>query len=82
MHVWFVDFFEKILTLENENVRSLAVLDIGAGTGLVGQELRKRGHAGPLDALDGSEQMLNEARKKKVYQRTFYHIIRSNTKNA
>ena len=58
----------------------MAVRDIADGTGLVGQELRKRGHAGPLDAIDGSEQMLNVARRKKVYQRTFCHLIRPNTK--
>ena len=80
LHIKFVDFLEKIVTRENKNIRSLAILDLGAGTGLVGQELRERGHAGPIDALDGSEQMLNLARRKEVYQRTFYHIVRPNKK--
>ena len=43
-------------------------MDAGAGTGLVGVELRKFGFT-TIDALDISPGMLNEAKKKKVYKR-------------
>lgn len=43
------------------------VLDIGAGTGLVGLHLEKAG-VGPVDALDISAEMLEVAREKAVYR--------------
>lgn len=43
------------------------VLDAGAGTGLVGQELRKLGYA-DLTALDRSSGMLSHAQAKGVYR--------------
>lgn len=43
------------------------VLDIGAGTGLVGQALAERG-VGPLDATDLSPEMLEVAQGKGVYR--------------
>lgn len=43
------------------------VLDAGAGTGLVGQELAARG-VGPVDGLDISAQMLGVARRKGAYR--------------
>ncbi len=43
------------------------VLDAGAGTGLVGQLLSREGY-GRITAMDLSSGMLEEARKKKVYQ--------------
>lgn len=48
--------------------RNAAILDAGAGTGLVGEELNKRGYT-RLDALDYSREMLEEAEKKGVYRR-------------
>ena len=42
------------------------VLDAGAGTGLVGVELKRRGYAN-IEALDLSTGMLEEARKKEAY---------------
>lgn len=44
------------------------VLDVGAGTGLVGERLGAFG-AGPLDGIDLSPEMLAEARRKEVYRR-------------
>ncbi|XP_069139273.1 methyltransferase-like protein 27 [Argopecten irradians] len=44
-----------------------AILDIGGGTGLVGEELKKEGFE-IIDILDTSEQMLNIARQKHVYR--------------
>ncbi len=46
------------------------VLDVGAGTGLVGQGLVAAG-VGPVDALDLSEEMLAVARRKAAYR----HLI-------
>lgn len=43
------------------------ILDVGAGTGLVGQFLASRGFA-DLTALDFSPQMLERARQRQVYQ--------------
>lgn len=43
------------------------VLDVGAGTGLVGQGLAAAG-IGPLDAVDLSPEMLDVARSKGIYR--------------
>lgn len=44
------------------------VLDLGAGTGLVGERLAARG-IGPVDGVDISPEMLGQARGKRVYRR-------------
>ena len=44
------------------------ILDAGCGTGLVGEELVKRGYR-RIDALDYSREMLEEAERKKIYQK-------------
>lgn len=44
------------------------VLDAGCGTGLVAEALRRRGYDGTVDALDYSQEMLDEAAKKGLYQ--------------
>ena len=46
------------------------VLDVGAGTGVMGQGLAAAG-VGPVDALDLSPEMLAVARRKGVYR----HLI-------
>jgi predicted TPR repeat methyltransferase len=46
------------------------VLDVGAGTGVVGQLLAARGVA-PVDGTDISAEMLEQARGKGVYRRLF-----------
>ena len=56
-----VDYFAKYVAT------SAHILDAGAGTGLVGVELHKRGYH-DLIAMDMSEGMLEEARKKGVYR--------------
>ncbi|AKS47630.1 hypothetical protein SAMN05444287_2714 [Octadecabacter temperatus] len=45
------------------------VLDVGAGTGLVGEGLLAAG-VGPIDALDLSDEMLSVAKSKGVYRDT------------
>lgn len=47
--------------------RDTVVLDAGSGTGLVGEELRKLGYT-TMDALDYSQEMLDEAEKKNLYR--------------
>ncbi len=44
------------------------VLDVGAGTGLVGAALRGLGWTGQIDGVDLSRQMLDQAREKQVYR--------------
>ncbi len=46
------------------------ILDIGAGTGLLGQQLSALG-AGPVDAADLSPEMLAQALRKDVYRDLF-----------
>lgn len=45
------------------------VLDVGAGTGLLGAALRAQGFAGAIDGLDLSAEMLGQARTKNLYRR-------------
>lgn len=46
------------------------ILDAGCGTGLVGEELARKGYD-TMDALDYSKEMLDEAEQKKIYRRLF-----------
>lgn len=55
-----VDIFVKYVSTDAK------ILDVGAGTGLVGELLYQQGYH-HLDALDISLKMMEEARKKEVY---------------
>ncbi|KAJ7321191.1 Methyltransferase domain [Desmophyllum pertusum] len=46
----------------------IRIMDAGAGTGLVGIELHKHDYSN-VDALDISQEMLNEAKKTNVYSK-------------
>ena len=48
--------------------KNMRILDAGAGTGIIGEMLVKQGYTN-IDALDISQNMLNEAKKKNVYKR-------------
>ncbi|KAM7434026.1 Methyltransferase domain [Porites harrisoni] len=48
----------------------LKIIDVGAGTGLIGTELQKLGYSN-LHALDISPEMLKEAKKRNIYKRFF-----------
>ncbi|XP_052082515.1 methyltransferase-like protein 27 [Mytilus californianus] len=62
---------DTVISLYDSSVRSkVKVLDVGAGTGLVGEHLKRNGFV-EMDALDASEGMMNEARKKKIYRNCF-----------
>ncbi|XP_059151392.1 methyltransferase-like protein 27 [Physella acuta] len=55
----------------DEEVRkNLYILDVAAGTGMVGSLLKCKGF-GKIDALDPNESMLNLAKSKSIYNRTF-----------
>lgn len=55
------------LLVEHLPDRSVPVLDAGCGTGLVGQLLQAQG-VGPVDGVDYSESMLQEAQAKQCYR--------------
>ena len=60
-HILGVDLFTKYVTSDAK------VIDVGVGTGLVGEELRKRGFS-LIDGFDLSEGMLAEARNRGMYK--------------
>lgn len=62
-HILTADAIDRVL-----KQKDAAILDAGCGTGLVGQELLKRGYYN-LHALDYSREMLEESRRKDIYQR-------------
>jgi len=72
-----VEFLEKVMTDSSiELSRSSKVIDIAAGTGLVGEALRGKGFTGEIDAHDGSNGMLQIAKEKNgIYNRTFCHVL-------
>lgn len=53
--------------------KSCRILDVGAGTGANGSLLQKLGYTN-IDALDGSEQMLEIAKAKNTYK-NFIHVV-------
>jgi len=72
-----VEFLEKVMTDSSiELGKSSKVIDIAAGTGLVGEALRAKGFTGEIDAHDGSDRMLQIAKEKNgIYNRTFCHVL-------
>ncbi|XP_076368460.1 methyltransferase-like protein 27 [Tachypleus tridentatus] len=54
--------------------KTAKILDVAAGTGLVGEALRKRGFTN-IDGLDGSQALLDIAKKKNVYLRYITALI-------
>ncbi|PVD30521.1 hypothetical protein C0Q70_09788 [Pomacea canaliculata] len=54
--------------------RDIRILDVGAGTGLVGERLRNLGFE-RVDALDPSAEMLRSAAKKGVYERLIHSFF-------
>ncbi len=62
-HIIAADAFKTLVA-----DKSAAIIDIGCGTGLVGQELKKAGYV-HIDGLDISVAMLEEAKAKNIYGR-------------
>ena len=65
--VHFLDIAIKE-TFHGKPKSDIRIMDAGAGTGLVGVELHKQGYRN-VDALDISQTMLDEAKKKNVYKK-------------
>lgn len=61
-HIASADALDKAL-----DTKDAYILDAGCGTGLVGEELVKKGYV-KMDALDYSKEMLNASERKKIYQ--------------
>ncbi len=61
-HIASADALDQALDSKEKHI-----LDAGCGTGLVGEELIKRGYR-RIDALDYSKEMLDEARQKRIYR--------------
>ncbi|PVD30522.1 hypothetical protein C0Q70_09789 [Pomacea canaliculata] len=57
--------------------RDIRILDVGAGTGLVGERLRNLGFE-RVDSLDPSAEMLRSAAKKGVYERLIHSFFTNN----
>ena len=53
---------------QDKSRSQIKIIDAGAGTGLTGEELFKLGYTN-IDALDISQEMLNEAKKKNIYKK-------------
>ena len=81
IHIKIVEFLETVLSNEDLNLnKSSKIIDIAAGTGLVGEILRAKKFNGQIDAHDGSEGMLQVAKEKKgIYNTTFCHVIEPNS---
>merc|ERR1711942_297306 len=61
-----------------EDRKNARILDLAAGTGLVGHDLYKEGFTN-IDGVDFSEAMLVELRKKNVYTKDYCGRLGDNT---
>jgi len=72
--------------LKNEIPRAIfddknsSLLDVAAGTGLIGDGIRKHGFNGFMDGLDGSLEMMVKAKEKGEYRKLMQHILLPGTK--
>ncbi|KAK3753662.1 hypothetical protein QZH41_001312 [Actinostola sp. cb2023] len=57
-----------------DDVQAIRILDIGAGTGLLGALLKELGYVN-VDAIDCCDAMLQKASQKNVYQKTVVKFI-------
>jgi len=56
------------------------LLDVAAGTGLIGDGIRNHGYKGFMDGLDGSLEMMVKAKEKGEYRKLMQHILLPGTK--
>lgn len=68
-------FNEAVTKLYGENKKNLKVLDLGCGTGLVGKVLKERFGFANLVGLDVSEDMLEIAKKRDIYNKFIYAYV-------
>ncbi|XP_077495469.1 uncharacterized protein LOC144106502 isoform X2 [Amblyomma americanum] len=57
--------------------KDAVILDVGCGTGLLGVQLKNLGYS-YIDALDYSEEMMTESKKKNIYRRHFLEKVYKN----
>ncbi|CAG2185760.1 unnamed protein product [Mytilus edulis] len=70
---------KTIASLYDKSERdTIQLLDIGAGTGLVGEQLRKYGFS-KIDALEPASGMLASARQKNLYRNYYNHYLKKDT---
>ena len=65
---------KKVYKKEGKSLISTRILDIGAGTGMLGVLLKELGYIN-VDAIDGSEAMLQKAKEKNVYQKIMVKFV-------
>ena len=63
----------KKIILNDKNNKSGSVLDLGCGTGLMGEELKLNFHY--IDGVDLSKLMIEKAYEKKIYRNLFHEEI-------
>lgn len=66
----FAESFDETVkqVIKDKRKDEMKIIDVAAGTGLIGVELQKLGYTA-LHALDISQEMLKEAEKKHVYKK-------------
>lgn len=66
----FAESFDETVkqVIKDKRKDEMKIIDVAAGTGLIGVELQKLGYT-DLHALDISQEMLKEAEKKHVYKK-------------
>ncbi|CAH1247896.1 WBSCR27 [Branchiostoma lanceolatum] len=69
------DALEK--ALDGSTRKEIRILDVAAGTGLVAERLVKKGFTN-IDAVDGSQGMLDLAQKKQIYRRLICDFVGPN----
>ncbi|KAK3087751.1 hypothetical protein FSP39_010123 [Pinctada imbricata] len=68
---------EAVNSTYPENRDQIILLDVAAGTGMLGEELLKSGFK-HLHALDASEGMLNKAKEKDIYEKIYCDFLTEN----
>ena len=59
---------------DEEQRRNVKILDVAAGTGLVGEGLKRAGFVW-MDAVDGNQAMLDKLMKKGIYKKSVRAIL-------
>lgn len=70
-HILCVEAFDRAVNSADvypNPKKDMKILDAGAGTGGIGEMLKARGYTN-VDALDISQEMLNQAGEKKLYKK-------------
>ena len=63
----------ELIVAKNPNIQLGSVLDLGCGTGLIGDEIKK--YCSNLEGIDLSKSMLEKAKNKKIYDKLTHQDI-------